>query len=448
MSIQRILMLMPESPALVESANLAMSVEGPRIARSEIGLHPAIHLDESFAATPIQIPRERAQALDLAIESSRPAGFVLRGIVEAGDLPAVQASASEFGYEIHADPEIGLLPTCTGDFPVFTVADVRRLLGLSALQARGFDGSNVALAIIDNGINLRSLRELGLAPKLDPQTSWSPLRAAVPGAALPEHGTMCAYDALLAAPNATLLDHSVLLPTRLGTMEMDGILSDAMKAFGMLLTMMLLPDDERPFRSLVVSNSWALLHPSYDFPPGAPGRYGDNPRHPFFTQVTNLVAAGADVLFAAGNCGPRCPDKRCLGMIDNTIAGANSHPDVLTVAGVDSTDTAAGFSARGPGVLFPEKPDLAAYTHFLGSKVFGARADSGTSAACAVLAGVVAALRSAIPFVRAQANRSPAALKQFLLANARRPDGLAATWTADIGFGLPANLLQATTSLA
>jgi hypothetical protein len=448
MSIQRILMLMPESPALVESAKLATSREGPRIARSEIGLHSAIHLDESFAATPIEIPREQARDLNLAVEPSRPVGYVLRGIVETGELPAVQASASDFGYEIHVDPEIGLLPTCTGDPPVFTDADVRRLLGVSALHARGFDGSNVALAIIDNGISLPSLQELGLAPTLDPQLSWSPLRAVMPGAALREHGTMCAYDALLAAPNATLLDHSALLPTRLGTMEMDGILSDAMKAFGILLTMMLLPDEERPFRSLVVSNSWALLHPSYDFPPGHRGRYGDNPRHPFFTQVTNLVAAGADVLFAAGNCGPQCPDDRCLATIENTIAGANSHPDVLTVAGVDDTDTAAGFSARGPGILFPEKPDLAAYTHFLGSMVFGAGADSGTSAACAVLAGVVAAVRSAVPFVRARANRSPAALKEFLLANARRPDGQVATWTADIGFGLPANLLQATASLA
>jgi hypothetical protein len=446
MPIQRVLVALPEMPGLVESSNLAMSIAGPRIDRSEIRVHQAIHLDESFAATPVEIPSTEARALDLAAaEPGRPARFVVRGIVEADDLAAVQDDASVSGYEIYADPEIGLLTTCTGDLPVFETPDVRRLLGLSALHARGFDGSNVALAIIDNGINLAGLRELGIVPKLDPHLSWSPLRTAVPGAVTSaKHGTMCAYDALLASPNATLLDHSVLLPERSGDLEMNGILSDAMKSYGLLMKIMLLSDDERPFRSLVVSNSWGLLHPSYDFQPGKRGRYADNPHHPFFVQVANLVAAGADVLFAAGNCGPECPDEKCLGKVDNTITGANSHPDVLCVAGVDKTGTATGFSSRGPGVLFHQKPDLAVYTHFLGSMVSGGSvADSGTSAACAVLAGVVAALRSAVPFVRTNANRTPAALKSFLLANARRPDGLAATWTADIGFGLPANLLQA-----
>jgi subtilisin family serine protease len=38
------------------------------------------------------------------------------------------------------------------------------------------------------------------------------------------------------------------------------------------------------------------------------------------------------------------------------------------------------------------KPDLSAYTHFAGSGVYPA--DGGTSAACPVLAGVIAALRT------------------------------------------------------
>src|SRR2546426_12390427 len=45
-------------------------------------------------------------------------------------------------------------------------------------------------------------------------------------------------------------------------------------------------------------------------PIGSPENYSANPDHPF-NQVTGaLVAAGADVFFAAGNCGAGCPDGR------------------------------------------------------------------------------------------------------------------------------------------
>src|SRR5208283_2321154 len=109
-----------------------------------------------------------------------------------------------------------------------------------------------------------------------------------------------------------------------------------------------------------------------------------------------LVAAGADILFAAGNCGATCPDSRCDNpMVPPTINGANSHPDVITVAGVDTNRQVVGYSSMGPGALSQEKPDIASFTHFLGSEAFGPGSpDSGTSAACPVMAGVIAALRS------------------------------------------------------
>src|SRR2546426_4729724 len=45
-------------------------------------------------------------------------------------------------------------------------------------------------------------------------------------------------------------------------------------------------------------------------PIGSPENYSANPEHPF-NQVTGaLVAAGADIFFAAGNCGADCPDGR------------------------------------------------------------------------------------------------------------------------------------------
>ena len=56
---------------------------------------------------------------------------------------------------------------------------------------------------------------------------------------------------------------------------------------------MLLSPAERHFHSLVVSNSWGMFQRSWDFPPGNPGRYGDNPAHPFNIIVASLATAGA-----------------------------------------------------------------------------------------------------------------------------------------------------------
>jgi subtilisin family serine protease len=77
-----------------------------------------------------------------------------------------------------------------------------------------------------------------------------------------------------------------------------------------------------------------------------------------------------------------------------SICGANSHPSVLSVAGIDLNNKRVGYSSQGPGRLTAKKPDFATYTHFKGSGVFAPKPDSGTSAACPVAAGVVAAIRS------------------------------------------------------
>src|SRR5207253_964325 len=94
------------------------------------------------------------------------------------------------------------------------------------------------------------------------------------------------------------------------------------------------------------------------------------------------------------NCGADCPDGRC-GAGDTglgaSIHGANSHPDVVSVAAVSVTDRRLGDSSQGPGALYSRKPDLEGFSHFKGSGVYPA--DGGTSAASPVAAGVAAALR-------------------------------------------------------
>lgn len=81
----------------------------------------------------------------------------------------------------------------------------------------------------------------------------------------------------------------------------------------------------------------------------------------------------------------------------HSITGANAHPDVLTLAGCDIHDDRVGYSSQGPAIpgMKRKKPDVTSYTHFLGSKAFGTGTpDSGTSTACPVAAGCVAAVRT------------------------------------------------------
>ena len=167
---------------------------------------------------------------------------------------------------------------------------------------------------------------------------------------------------------------------------------------------------------MVVVNSWALYDRRTDVAVGNPQNYCSNPRHPFNTIISALTASGIDVLFAASNCGATWPDQRC-GLSDrgpgNSILGANSHPDVISVAAVTINDDILGYSSEGPGTLYANKPDIAGYSHFVGSAI--TPVDSGTSAACPVVAGVVAALRSKSSI----RDLPPATVKNALLKSAR-----------------------------
>lgn len=179
---------------------------------------------------------------------------------------------------------------------------------------------------------------------MDFYASWSPVSSVTPGASPVDHGTMCAYDVMLAAPHALFLDYALLQSTRGGNSQMDGILSDAVQGFSRLLQLMLLPDDERQFRSMVVSNSWAMFNPSWDFPPGNPGRYADNRDHPFNVIVQSLSQAGADIVFAAGNCGLACPNDRCYPLVPLTYQPLPAQIRTPTLlASLASTRTESGW---------------------------------------------------------------------------------------------------------
>ncbi|MBI1941255.1 MAG: S8 family serine peptidase, partial [Acidobacteria bacterium] len=302
-----------------------------------------------------------------------------------------------------------------GRSAVGTYRDVARRLGVRALRKAKLTGKNVRVAVVDTGIDGSQVPVVG---------GWSPNPGYQPGTTPPDHGTMVGFDVRIAAPDARILDYALLQSTG---QTWTAFLSDAIAAFANLID--LLQSEPGP---LVVNNSWGMFDRSEDAAIGSPENYAVNPDHPFNQIVGSLVDTGADVCFAAGNCGAQCPDGPC-GPADvgpgASIHGANSHPDVITVAAVTVTNRRLGYSSQGPGALYKRKPDVAGYSHFKGSGVYPA-ADEGTSAASPVVAGVAAALRQKLK----PNNLPPASLKGVLQRTARDLQGDG--WDYDLGYGV------------
>jgi hypothetical protein len=183
-------------------------------------------------------------------------------------------------------------------------------------------------------------------------------------------------------------------------------------------------------------NAWAIFDRASELPLGD---YTEN-RHPSGHPLNHLIGSaaqqhGIDVVFAAGNCGQFAPDPRC-GELDrgpgHSIWGANAHPDVLTVGAVRADGVWIGGSSQGPGpeALATTKPDVSAPSWFC-EQTDAATRNRGTSTACGLAAGLMAALRSQTGDARPI---TPAAMKQLLIDTARRPQGDA--WSPRLGHGM------------
>jgi subtilisin family serine protease len=428
-----------------------LAAVAPRLA-TRVSRHlAAARIDETYA--PVQLPTPISPetgaltfSLGAAVEfADQPeqSTYIVRA--EVPDEPQAQRTAWAQAFAdpdvvgLWADPQIQTFPVYCGAAPVGDADDVRSALGVQALDSAGLDGNGVDVAVVDGGINRAHLQGLGLPAQVGVQGSYTPPGdPARPGQHEVGHGTMCAFDVGLSAPRARLLDCAVLATHPPGATVVAGWLSNAIAAYSGLLRRRSGRSRNRP---LVVTNSWGVFNPAWDFPPGNPGNYTDNPAHPFNIIVASLERAGADILFAAGNCGRDCPDGRCA-FPSRPIGGANSHPAVLSIAAVDVRDRRLGYSSQGPGRLADQKPDIAAYSHFVGSGALaddGQPADVGTSAACPGAAGVIAAVRSQ----HAPSKLAPSQLRALVLKTARNLG--APGYDYDYGWGLitPENLVAA-----
>lgn len=313
-----------------------------------------------------------------------------------------------------------------------TLADAHRLVRASALAEARLDGEGVNVVIVDQGIDAARLpRDARL------RGGWWKHGATRPGAAEKDtqHGTMVARNVLAIAPRATIWD-CPLIPPRIRS-NLPAFLSDA---FGALVRM---AEDIALLKALrpeafgghwVFVNAWSIYDRRGEAEEGdCTGQHG----HCVACAVEE-AAALADLVFAAGNCGAFCPDGRCADDVigpGRSILGVNSLPGVLTVGAVRTDGIWAGYSSQGPG-QFPddagrpqEKPDIAAPSSFRMPDTAHRRA-GGSSAACAVAAGVVAALRTE----GRGTGMPPPDLFDLLRRTARRGEGEG--WNARTGYGV------------
>ncbi len=323
--------------------------------------------------------------------------------VEVADSPADAETPDAAGGQID----------CRPFRPGVSIEEIRELLGVQRVWDSGFEGTDVIVGIIDEGVNGDTYPVTGgLQGEIASQPGSAPITS---------HGSMCAADVLIAAPGAQIYDYPFLGPTNSG---------DALAMFQAVLEQRRL--DGTPH---ITNNSWGFV--------GVPDRE-DAPdheiwdlAHPLHRKVREVIASGAATFFAAGNCGSNCPSGACrqsgIGS-GRSIHASNSLVEVITIAAVNSVHERIGYSSQGPGMFEEQKPDLAAYSHIFGNFGPGRPGgteqpfDNGTSAATPVASGVAALLLSAFP------DTTPERLLAALIHGASKT--VEADWDPEVGRGV------------
>jgi Subtilase family len=310
--------------------------------------------------------------------------------------------------------------------------DARRLLGIDIVNSNGRLGQGVNVVIIDAGLCKAAIPLENWGGSIFPAWPGYPL----PGTAGREsHGMLIARNVLDNAPRAVLYDVP-LLPERIT--DVSSFMSRAHVAYNWLRAVIRFLSKFHPWSGpWILVNAWAIADRGGETPLGD---YTEN-THPFghpFNLIVGMLADSdrRDVIFGAGNCGQFCRNRRC-GKLDRgpgrSIWGANSHSAVMTAGAVRTDETWIGYSSQGPGQrrLWDEKPDFCAPSHF--REINDAHVtNTGTSTACGLTAGVVAALRSNRKW--GQCRIPPGALKQTLIETAHKHHG--AGWDGRMGYGV------------
>jgi hypothetical protein len=356
-------------------------------------------------------------------------------------IPRIKESNIPGLENVGADPGYGLsdhwCPASPPDDVFGDRAMANQLIGRQALIENDLIGRGVNVVVVDHGLDRERIRgrfgggwvHRRVEPGLDP-ISAAQLHPGqlvfVKGVTNNDHGMMIARNILEVAPGAIIHD-CPLIPPRITDVPM--LLSDAEAALNRILA------DVRAVRarwdaSWILVNAWAIFNRTrFEFPLGD---YTENAEHPFNRLIDEVAAENIDLVFPAGNSGQFCPDRRS-GPYDvgpgASIHGANGHKRTLTVGAVRTDGIWIGSSSQGPGLLERDKPDLCAPSEF--SEINDRHeTNGGTSAACAMAAGVLAALRER----KGSTQMSPEAMRQVLRTTARRIGPPA--WDERFGYGI------------
>ena len=281
--------------------------------------------------------------------------FLVAGSIDVKRGAEIPASLG--GAPIFADPDVRPYLTCGTSRAVGDAADVQTRLDTQTLRQHGLDGSGVAIAVVDTGIYLWHLKKaLGFPPKIDQTNSWTPDTIATPPFSHRlGHGTMSAYDALLVAPEATLLDYAALL----GRIDHSAreTLTPMMLAYSKLLY-----DWKTRISPKLQLHGTRHQQQLGDLPSFA-GRSGGLAGALHRQSKSCVPCAG--VFSDSRGRGRRLLGRElrrrlsapaCLRVTANTINGAAAYPEVLTVGGCDNKDDVVGYSSRGPAI--PWKPPM------------------------------------------------------------------------------------------
>ena len=392
---------------------------GPRwelvLAEKDSTLKPA-PVTEHVCAIELQIPsdvgapHEHIEAVRAKLHAALP------------DCLHMGADVAIYGTEYWA-------PTNASDWLFGDREQANRLIGTQFLRRQpDASGAGVNVIVVDQGVDRQRIRNFG--------GGWKHVDGPAPGSRKNGHGAMLVRNILDIAPEATIFD----VPLITGAVaNRRAFLSEAHAAYLQILRdVRALRRSKRWQGPWIFLNAWAIYDRQSELPHGDHTR---NAQHAFNLVIEEAVRQCFDVVFCAGNCGQFCPMRLC-GSHDigpgKSILGANSHPKVLTIGAVRSDGMWLGYSSQGPGQAEVagqqdrkeaiRKPDLCAPSQF--AEIADVRmANTGTSAASAIAAGAVAALRS-----KCRDALSPAELKNILRKSARQTSGVG--WNGKLGHGV------------
>ncbi|RMF29471.1 MAG: serine protease, partial [Candidatus Nitrosothermus koennekii] len=179
---------------------------------------------------------------------------------------------------------------CSPATPKGTINDVANYLGVNQIWADGIKGNGVVVGVVDGGIKaIGRVADGEIANVIDGwPNDWGTI------ANWGKHGHMCATDVLGMAPDAKIYD------LRISSGSISGTISNAIAAYNWAIN-----KHRTTGKPDILTNSWGIFQKAWD------PDYATNPNHPFTRKVVQAIKEGIIVLFAAGNCGGTCPDRRC-----------------------------------------------------------------------------------------------------------------------------------------